>query len=205
MKLYKLTDEMERTYVNTQWGKDITVSVIGSGKQLCSDSYIHAYTHPLLAVLFNPIHANYTNPILWEAEGEVAESDGLKVGCRTLRTVQKMPLPEIGINARVRFAIYVELESPNHKELVPNFTIWAEGWLSGADRSEASAVWAAAGATVTSWAASAAARATKKASEAPAKVAAALAAVGTRLDFVTLAQRAIADEAEYDRLSKEMT
>jgi hypothetical protein len=99
--LYKLTtqDNMTRKgeYNETVWGENVTHSGTGKG-DLCSPGYIHAYTHPLLAVLLNPIHANIDNPKFWEAEGEVVKSDrGLKVGCATLTTIREIELPAVSV------------------------------------------------------------------------------------------------------------
>ena len=67
MMLYKLTDENDRTYNDTQWGEGVTHETSGEGK-LCGEGWIHAYIDPLLAVFLNPIHACFTNPHMWEAE-----------------------------------------------------------------------------------------------------------------------------------------
>ena len=68
MKLYKLTRSNCTTRENTLWvpGEWRETSGIGS---LCSSGWLHAYEHPLLAILHNPIHAYIVNPRLWEAEG----------------------------------------------------------------------------------------------------------------------------------------
>ena len=67
MKLYKLTDGDGQTMSGTQWGPGVSHSGTGEG-ELCGPGWIHAYEHPLIAVLLNPIHANIQNPRLWEAE-----------------------------------------------------------------------------------------------------------------------------------------
>ena len=66
-KLYKLTDSCGRTRDGTRWGPGVSHSGTGKG-ELCGPGWIHAYEHPLVAVLMNPIHANFQNPRLWEAE-----------------------------------------------------------------------------------------------------------------------------------------
>lgn len=158
MKLYKLTDEKGQTYGGTQWGNGVTHTATGNvSGGLCSDAYIHAYTDPLLAVLLNPIHANFTKPQLWEAEGEVTATDhGLKVGCRSLTTVKRLPLPRINKTQRTAFGILCA-KAVCHD---PVFNRWADEWLSGEDRSRAAADAAAAEAreaAAAAWAASAAA------------------------------------------------
>ena len=75
LTLYKLTNENGQTYNKTQWGEGVVHTADGTGN-LCSKRWIHAYADPLLAVLLNPIHANFHNPQLWEAEGsDPAKSD----------------------------------------------------------------------------------------------------------------------------------
>lgn len=148
-KLYKLTDKDGRTQGKTQWGPGVSHSGTGEG-ELCGPGWIHAYEHPLIAVLMNPAHAGFDpdSMRLWEAEGEVGLREGqLKCGCKTLTTVREIPVPKITAEMRVRFAILCA------KEVCRNaaWNKWADGRLSGEDRSEASS-WAAAAAAA--WAAS---------------------------------------------------
>ena len=126
--LYKLTTQEGTTYGGTLWGPGITHSASGpKGGALCSSSYIHAYRDPLLAVLLNPIHADFRNPVLWECEGEVITDDRLKVGCSQLTTVKVIPLPEVTTTQRVRFAILCAMKVFDD----PEWGAWASGWLSG--------------------------------------------------------------------------
>lgn len=160
MKLYKLTDANGCTKNNTQWGENVTHRAQGYGAgtgDLCSDRYIHAYEHPLLAVLMNPIHANFDRPRLWEAEGEVVTRDGqLKCGCVELTTIREIPVPVMTTDQRVEFAIRCALAVYNET----SFVAWANKWLDGADRSAARAAWAAGAAAraaeAAAWAAEAA-------------------------------------------------
>ena len=104
-KLYKLTDQSGQTRNATQWGPGVTHEASGEG-ELCGHGWLHAYTHPLLAALLNPIHANFQEPVLWEAEGEIWLYDhGLKVGCRKLTTLRQIPLPAVTLEQRVEFGI----------------------------------------------------------------------------------------------------
>ena len=137
-KLYKLTDSCGKTRNGTQWGPGISHSGTGEGG-LCGPGWIHAYEHPLIAVLMNPIHADFKNPRLWEAEGDVGLRDGqLKCGCKTLTTVREIPLPAITMEMRVRFAICCTKEvCPAAAYLAWN--AWADKWLSGEDRTQAAA------------------------------------------------------------------
>ena len=151
IKLYKLTDSCGKTRNGTQWGPGISHSGTGEGG-LCGPGWIHAYEHPLIAVLMNPIHANLPNPRLWEAEGEVGLRDGqIKCGCATLTTIREIPLPSITTEMRVRFGILCAKEVCAY----PAWNAWADRWLSGEDRTQA----ARARAARTAWAAATRARA----------------------------------------------
>ena len=154
--LYKLSDSDGKTMNGTQWGPGVSHSGTGKGG-LCGPGWIHAYEHPLVAVLMNPIHASFKNPRLWEAEGEIAIRDGqLKCGCKTLTTVREIPLPSITTEMRVRFAILCA------KEVCADLSwnAWADKWLSGEDRSvEAAKAAAWASYDAAAWAADAVAAA----------------------------------------------
>ena len=193
MKLFKLTDRDGQTRGGMQWGPGVSHSGTGEG-ELCGPGWIHAYEHPLVAVLMNPIHAHFPNPRLWEAEGEIAIRDGqLKCGCKTLTTVREIPLPAVTTEMRVRFAILCA------KEVCADLSwnAWADKWLSGEDRSEAAAG-AAALAARAAWAAEAAAWAAWAAwaaEAASARVAAAAAAQATEAAQVAQAAEAWAAQA----------
>jgi len=136
MKLYKLTDEYGQTHGGCQWGEGIEHTASGEGP-LCHSGWLHAYTHPLLAVFMNPIHANFERPRLWEADGDVGISDGnLKVGCTRLKTLRELPVPEVTREQRIRFAIACALQVWDDA----TFRNWALAWLDGSDRSDNAAL-----------------------------------------------------------------
>jgi hypothetical protein len=83
----------------------------------------------------NPAHGAYDNPKCFIVEGEIAISDGTKVGSQCLTVVGTFDLPLIQLHQRVAFGILCSLMV--YKE--QSFTIWANDWLSGADRSDISA------------------------------------------------------------------
>jgi hypothetical protein len=143
-KLYKLTtqDHYTRKGAANQclWGENVTHSGTGEG-DLCGPGWIHAYEHPLLAALLNPIHANIEAPVLWECYGVVKLRDGeLKVGCQTLTTIRQVTLPALTTEFRICFAIKCALKVYK----APAFVKWAKRWLSGEDRSRKAANAAAA-------------------------------------------------------------
>jgi len=135
MKLYKLTDRNVQTYGGCQWGEGVEHTASGEG-DLCDSGWLHAYTHPLLAVLLNPIYGNFRQARMWEAEGIVGKEDrGLEVGCTRLKTIREVPMPEVTTEQHVRFAIACTLQVYDES----SFVDWAKNWLSGKDRAEASA------------------------------------------------------------------
>ena len=107
--VYKLTDDKNQTHGGTQWGKGVTHKAKGRGEELCTEDVIHAYKHPLLAVLLNPIHADFDKVRLWEAEGEIVIDDGLKLGCKALTILKRIRVPKVTTEQRVRFAILCAL------------------------------------------------------------------------------------------------
>jgi len=134
--VFKLTNENGQTRGMTQWGENVSHTAKGDGKELCSDGWIHYYTHPLLAVLMNPVHAKFASPKLWEAEasGEII-NEPLKSGCKTLRTIKEIPLPEVSGVQKIAFGILCGKEVCKDK----GWNVWADKWLSGEDRSKESA------------------------------------------------------------------
>ena len=134
MAYYKLTHQDLTTYNGYLWTPGKWVSAQGSGLQpLCSNGWLHAYQHPLLAVLSNPIHSEIDNPRLWEVEvGGYARFDGqLKCGFQWMRLVRELPVPVITTEQYISFAICCALKVHREK----TFVAWAENWLLGADRS----------------------------------------------------------------------
>ena len=157
MTAYKLTNQDLTTYEGSQWPTPESgewVETSGKGP-LCSSGWLHFYTHPLLAVLLNPIHADIHLPKLWEAEvsGQTLDDHGLKVGYTKARLVRELPLPEITLTQRREFCIRCTLEVYYDK----NFRAWADAWLCSKDRRDAAsdaAARAAARASIAAYAAS---------------------------------------------------
>jgi hypothetical protein len=158
--LYKLTTQDFYTRKGEAnaclWGENITHSGTGEGP-LCGPGWIHAYEHPLLAVFFNPIHADISNPVLWECKGKIALRDNqIKVGCRSVTTLKQIPLPTVTTNQRIYFAIECALAVYPES----SFGAWAEEWISGKDRTADAADAAARAAYAAAYAAAHAAHAT---------------------------------------------
>src|SRR3990172_238775 len=154
---YKLTNQDLTTYEGFQWPTTESgewVETSGEGP-LCGPGWLHFYSHPLLAVLLNPIHASIHIPKLWEAEvgGEKLEGLGLKVGYTKARLIRELPLPKITLTQRIEFGIRCALDV-YHKQ---DFMAWAAAWLCGKDGSDAAsdaAARAAARASIAAYAAS---------------------------------------------------
>lgn len=140
MKLYKLVSQRMTSYGGMRWQIGEANEATGEGTELCTDGVLHAYRHPALAVLMNPIHADIARPVLLEIDAsEVVADDGTKVGTKRQTPVRVLPLPAITMKQRVEFAIRCALAVTDS----PSFRAWAERWLSGEGRS-AEAAWEAA-------------------------------------------------------------
>jgi hypothetical protein len=191
--LCKLVSQTLTTYNDTLWVPGEWRETSGQG-ELCSNGWLHGYTHPLLAALLNPIHANIRNPRLFliEIAGYRKDDKGLKFGATKMRLTTEISLPALTTEQKVKFGILCVLPVVQNQDFVQ----WAHRWLSGVDRSAASAAWAAAAARAAraadaepEWAWAARTRAAWKA--AAAEAAAAEAAAAAR----AAAEEAAAEEA----------
>jgi len=134
MKYYKLTDQELRTHNGFQWevGKKYTIEKPGT--KMCSDQVFHCYSHPVLAVILNPVHANIKNPRMFEVEvDEIVAGDGLKFASKAQTLVSEIALPELSTVQKVDFAIRVALKVYKDE----GFEKWAASYLDRSDTSEA--------------------------------------------------------------------
>lgn len=94
-KVYKLVRPNLTTFGAFQWKINKWYTVDGCGPQ-CSEGWLHCYTNDILAVLLNPIHANFKKFHLFEAEayGRII-SDGTKLCVQKLRITKKIQKPKI--------------------------------------------------------------------------------------------------------------
>jgi hypothetical protein len=132
--LYKLTTQENTTQNDTRWGVGITnfaANLHTHDYKLCTGDVIHAYEHPLIALIRNSQDANIKNPKLWLAKGIVSVNNGLKVGCKSLTIIDQLQIPEISLEQKIAFSIYTALAMCKDA----NFKIWAFNWLSNKDRS----------------------------------------------------------------------
>ena len=134
---YKLTDENMQTYGGFQWklGKvyEIDIDLQNKNMPLCFSSWFHVYSHPLVAVLMNPIHAKFTNPRLFKCScsGYHQTDTGLKEGFTKVKLLKELKIPEITLTQRVAFGILCAKKVYKEKE----WNEWADKWLKGKDRS----------------------------------------------------------------------
>ena len=137
--VYKLTDQNMQTHNGYQWTLNVKHTASGEG-ELCGPGWLHAYTHPLLAVLLKFLLSDIEDPRLFEGEGTIGKTNkGLKVGCTELTLTKELELPVITTEQRVRFAILCAKKMRENKA----WNKWADNWLSGKDRSIKSALAAA--------------------------------------------------------------
>src|SRR5690348_8814111 len=188
---YKLTDQKFQTYGGCQWGEGVTHETDGKGS-LCGPGWLHVYDSPELAVLLNPIHANFQNPVLWKCRvsGNTKNDRGLKRGYTKVTTLKQIDLPSFSLEQRIKFTIFCALSVCKNKD----FAVWAKNWLSGEDRSYAAAEAAYAAARDAAYAAARDAAAYAVDSSAYAADSAAHAAVKP-LDLLRIAKKAL-KEAE---------
>ena len=204
---WKLTNPTGQTHGETQWGPGVTHTARGVGTAFCSADLIHFYSHPIVAILHNPWHGAYIDPLLWEVEAAepIFNDRGLKLGAKKLTTLQLCPVPQLSLLVRVRYAILVAKKVFSDKAWVT----WADAWLAGENRGYSLAVDASVYATfyAVCIAASAAARAAANYAAHAARadvsvdeaaatcVAFAARAASSPLDFPSLAEQAVREEA----------
>lgn len=192
--LYKLTSKEGYTRPGhsnqLKWSVGVTHTVPGDGVEIDTDEVIHAYEHPPVAAFVGPAHATFDPQTmrLWRCEGTIVAREGqLQCGTKALTVLEEIPLPTITTEQRIKIAILCSKQVCS----IPQWTRWADQWLSGEDRSQeaawaaarpavsvwaAGASWAASAAAISVWAAEAAAKA--RAAEASWSEAAAWAASG---------------------------
>jgi len=154
--IVKLTGEDGCTCGGMQWGPGVTHRPRGVGRQLCGNGAVHFHVVPpgtpdevaaLVPILLNPIHARFAHPRAWEVRVESVDvADGLKAATYgECTTVRELPVAIISAEVATRWAILTTREWWRGPR-VPVWESWADGWLSGADRSRTTA-WAAVYAT----------------------------------------------------------
>lgn len=132
MTAYKLLTQDMQSHGGLQWTIGCTHTAQEHGNKMCSPQVLHCYSHPLMAAMFNPIHANIDNPRLFEIEAsEIINQDFAKLACKSQMLVKEIPLPTLSDEQRQEVAIRCAMLIPGAPLL---WTNWAKDWLSGKDR-----------------------------------------------------------------------
>ncbi len=141
---YKLLTQDMKTrkgkYNEMDWS-DVGEWHVAAGEGgLCTAGMIHDYDDPWIAVVLNPAHAAIHDPVMYETERDgPTETDGLKCGCKRLRLVRRVDIPDVPRVQRVAFGILAAMQVC-HDDV---WLTWARAWLSGEDRSSTAARYAA--------------------------------------------------------------
>lgn len=130
------------THNGCQWVPGKWKKVEGTGL-LCSEGWLHGYRDARLAVVHNPIHANYDPCVLWIAEvkGKVLHEDYMKSGWSEMRLIEPVAVPAVTTEQRIRYAIKCAWLINNN----PVWKKWAVDWIREENRSRqrAEQVWRA--------------------------------------------------------------
>lgn len=132
MIAYKLLSQDLTSFRGSQWSIGKKQIVTEPGTKMCSDQVLHCYSHPLMAAMFNPIHANIANPKLFKIEtSEIINSDFSKLVCKEQTLLEELPMPLLTAEQRQEVAIRAAMTVTGASNL---WISWAEKWLSGEDR-----------------------------------------------------------------------
>ncbi len=128
--VYKLTDASMKTHGGYQWELGRTQTVSGKGP-LCSAGWLHVYSHPDLAVILNPIHANFSYPRLFRAEasGVYLSDRSLKAGVSSLTLIEELPLPIFSHLDLVAWLIF-QLRALPKRPIIATWEQWADRTLA---------------------------------------------------------------------------
>lgn len=134
--VYKLTDENMQTRDGFPWALGVRVDEPDDGPlDLCEAGCLHSYASPELAAFMAPIQgraADYTRCFRAEAYGETI-TDRTKIGARSLKLVEEVEYPRPTIEQRIYYGIRCARASGG--ALPDRWERWADGWISGEDRS----------------------------------------------------------------------
>ena len=139
-RAWKILNPDLTTHMGCQWVPGEWKKVEGTGP-LCSKGWLHGYRDARLAVLHNPIHANYDPYVLWIAEvkGKVLHEDYMKSGWSEMRIIEPVAVPAVTTEQRTRYAIKCAWCVNNN----PVWRKWAVDWIREENRSRqrAEQVW----------------------------------------------------------------
>lgn len=132
--VYKLTDSYNITRNDTCWELGKWLETDGVEQELCNSSWLHAYSHPLLAALLWEQHVDYDKKRLYRAEAKgniLREDNGSKLGASKMRIMKRIRMPRITLRQKQEIVLRGLMKYYKNKEFVK----WAKNWLSGKDRS----------------------------------------------------------------------
>ena len=136
MRGIKLTKKDGTTKNGMLWRAGQTNEATGDGVELCTPGVLHFYDSLPLSLFMNPVHANYNPHRVFEVEGEYVATDGLKSGAKKLSVIREITdWTEPTTIQKVAFGILCAKEVCEEK----GWNTWADKWLSGEDRSRATA------------------------------------------------------------------
>ena len=145
--LVKLTDRDGQTWGGMQWGPGVTHEVMGTEAGtgvLCSPYWLHLYEGLGVALLHNPLGANFSTPRAWRAVARVERREGLKAGVQRLTTVEEVTYVTPTVEQLVTVALLLAFDCYDPASDTGAWGAWAVNWLSGEDRTAAAARAAAA-------------------------------------------------------------
>ncbi len=135
VRLFKLTDDHDRSPDGLEWSVGMTHHTSGKG-ELSGDGWIQCYASPKVAALLNSFNERLQRPHLWELEvdGEVEPEDTL-VPCTGATALRQVALPNLSPEDRARCAVLATREAYRSGLFAPEFDEWSRAWLEGQDRS----------------------------------------------------------------------
>ena len=138
-----------------EWGEGVSHTVVPWRGALCEPGVIHCCDDPILAVMMDPAHVQYSSGggLLWLCEWSgrtVAAAD--KRGVETLRTLHVVAPPVLMTEQRVEIGLRAVLvvlsaarrwaDGAGRGDVLASLDVvaaWAARWLDGADRSAGAA------------------------------------------------------------------
>jgi hypothetical protein len=99
---------------------------------LCSSSWFHVYSSPILAILLNVLHADIPAPRIFKCacSGLHKEDRGLKEGFTEVKLTSEIELPKITLTQTIAFGILCAQKVYFDKE----WNEWANDWLNNNNR-----------------------------------------------------------------------
>lgn len=146
METYHVTPD-HNTFMGRNYAPDVTLSgdpithdptVVGDEDNKYDQSYIHGYKDPLVAAFlfpaidwFTPGAKSIPPHHLWHGQTACPyRDDGLRVHAKQIKIIDQIPMPEVTLLQRQRFALICAISLFHHA----NFVDWANKWLNNGNR-----------------------------------------------------------------------